>query len=641
MKSSYPLFDTLLEPCFILNKDLKVVYCNETAAVVCGLTVRKVQRSTFGELFTFSEPLDWMTAIEAVTEPTAYKEVHFKTSEGGEGKVQITCQEIANDSGERNWIVFVRDVTLEERLQLKYRGELEQKEGYILELQKAKAELENYSKNLEKMVEERTAEIRKLNHLMTALLDSLGQGFFVFDRDGVCHDFSSKACETVLEGRPNGRPVWDVLKLPGNKVEGLKKWIQTLFADMLPFADLAVLGPEKYPHSAGNHIKLEYFPLMNEAGMDGVVVVASDITSLVEAQREAEHERENARLILNLLNKRQQISRFVRETQVMIKDMQLHLAQDLSAWDPEEIFRYLHTIKGGSASFNVARAAHAAHEAENRLSRYKEDPTPRAAVELREQCTAVVGEFNAFLEETKRILGATAFSEERLVEIPVKELRVMCAELDRVLTAKPLAQAMKNTYLLEPARSYFEPYDDVMRSVAEKEGKAVEPLKIVGGELGIVPEAYSTLFSTFVHAFRNAVDHGIESPSERAGKGKPEAGRVEVTIRHDTDRLTVTIVDDGAGIDPAKIRAKLAGKGLDVSKETDEQIIQHVFDSSFSTRDVVTETSGRGVGMDAIKVAAEDLGGTCRVVSKPGHGTTLTVDVPWLEDAPAPLKRAA
>src|SRR5262249_7633189 len=154
-KTAYSLFDPLLEPCFVLNRDGKVVYCNETAALVCGMTARKVQRSNFQDLFAFSEPLEWLAALDAVTDPTPYKEVHFKTPEGGEGKVQITAQEIANDSGERNWIVFVRDVTLEERLQKKYRGELEQKEGYILELQKAKAELENYSKNLEKMVEER------------------------------------------------------------------------------------------------------------------------------------------------------------------------------------------------------------------------------------------------------------------------------------------------------------------------------------------------------------------------------------------------------------------------------------------------------------------------------------------------------
>lgn len=629
MKPVHSLFDSLLEPCFVLNKDLKVVYCNETAAAVCGLTVRKVQRSTFAELFTFSEPLEWMGAIEAVTDPSPYKEVHFKTSEGGEGKVQITCQELpAAEGAERTWIVFVRDVTLEERLQLKYRGELEQKE--------------NYARNLEKMVEERTAEIRQLNVLMAALLDSLGQGFFAFDKDGLCHDFSSKACETVLEGRPNKRPVWEVLKLPEARVDGFKKWLTTLFADMLPFEDLAPLGPPVYPHSAGQHIKLEYFPLKNENGIDGVVVVASDITTLVEAQREAETERENARLILNLLNKRQQISRFARETQLMVAELERIMKTEHAGWDAEEIFRALHTIKGGCASFNVARTAHEAHEAENRLTAFKENPSPETAGALREQSAKTAAEFRAFISETEKILGPAAFSGERHVDVPVRTIRTVCERMAAVPLLNDVAAALKKTYLLEPAGPFFEPYDDVMQKVAAAEGKNVLPLKISGGDLAVSPEVYSSLFATFVHAFRNAVDHGIERPDARLEQGKPDAGRIEVSLERRHDRLVVTVTDDGAGIDAAKIRAKLAGKGVDAAKESDDQVIQHVFDSSFSTRDAVSETSGRGVGMDAIKSAAEALHGTCRVSSHPGRGTVLTVDVPWTEDAvKAPAAKAA
>lgn len=635
----FQIFDALLEPCFVLNKDLKVVYCNETAAAVCGLTVRKVQRATFPELFTFSEPLEWLQNISAVTEAAPYKEVLFKTSEGGEGKVQITCQPVAGD--EPAWLVFVRDVTLEERLQKKYRGELEQKEGYILELQKAQAELEKYSKNLEKMVEERTAEIRKLNTLMTALLDSLGQGFFAFDRDGLCHDFSSKACDTVLEGRPNGRPVWDVLKLPPNKVEGFKKWLFTLFADMLPFEDLAPLGPPSFPHGEGRHIKLEYFPLTGEAGMEGVVVVASDITNLVEAQREAETEREHARLILNLLNKKQQLARFVRETQSFLRDLEANLAVDPGAWSVDAIFRALHTIKGGAATYNVAATAKAAHEAENMLSAFKESPMPDHADALLARCREVRASFDGFLEETQRLLGPSAFSEERFVEMPLSELQVLCSRLEHWTKGGDLARNLKAKYVFEPVARTFEAFNEVLGKVAESEGKKVDPLILKGGELAVFPDVYAGLFSTFVHAFRNAVDHGIETPAVRLERGKPEAGRIEVSFARDGGRFRIVVTDDGHGIDPAKIRARLAKNGRDASGESDEQVIQHVFDSSFSTRDMVTETSGRGVGMDAIRSAAEELGGTCVVRSETGRGTVLTVDVPWLEEMPSSLKRVA
>lgn len=639
MKIAYSLFDTLLEPCFVVNQELKVVYCNETAAVICGSTPRKVQRLKFTNALQFSEPLEWTTDLSKVTDPTSYKEVFFKNSEGLEGKVQITCQPIAQEP-EAHWIIFVRDVTLEERLQQKYRGELEQKEGYILELQKAQAELEQYSKNLEKMVEERTAEIRHLNHMMTALLDSLGQGFFIFDREGKCLDFSSKACETVLESRPNLRPVWDVLKLGAHEVEGFKKWSKTIFAEMLPFEDLAVLGPPTYPHSANRHIQLEYFPLMAEGTMSGIVVVASDITSLVEAKKEAESERENARLILNLVNKKQQITRFVRETGVILRGLQQFLAKDFKDWDPEEIFRALHTVKGGCASYNVLATAKAAHEAENRLTMFREDPTPDKAQALRQQSAYVASSFENFLSETRRLFGSVAFSEERYVEISVNEIQTVCEEMSRWPQTRPAAQALKDKYILEPIKNFFEPYNDVLLKVAEEEGKNLHPLKMSGGDLTVLPEAYGALFATFVHIFRNSADHGIETPPKRREVGKNPYGSVQIHFEHDGDLLRISVQDDGGGIDPARIRLKMEGQGKSVAGETDEQVIQHIFDSSFSTRDQISETSGRGVGMDAVKVAANALGGTCRVSSTLGQGTLVIVEVPWIE-AQKSLKKVA
>ncbi len=179
MKIQYSLFDTLLEPVFVLNAERKVVYCNETAALVVGLSIRKITKGLrFDELFEFSEPIESLKRLIHICDATPYKEVTFKTAQGGEGKVQITLQPIFDSMGDKNWIVFVRDVTLEERLQKKYRAELEQKEDVIKALEDAKAQLENYSKNLEKMVEDRTRELSRLNQTMSALLDSLGQGFF-------------------------------------------------------------------------------------------------------------------------------------------------------------------------------------------------------------------------------------------------------------------------------------------------------------------------------------------------------------------------------------------------------------------------------------------------------------------------------
>ncbi|WII73800.1 ATP-binding protein [Bdellovibrio sp. 22V] len=638
MRIQYSLFDTLLEPVFVLNSDQKVVYCNETAAIVAGLSVRKITRGMkFLELFEFSEPIDGLKDIISISDATPYKEVNFKTSQGGEGKIQITLQPIFDSMGDKNWIVFVRDVTLEERLQKKYRAELEQKEDVIKALEDAKVQLENYSKNLEQMVADRTRELSRLNQTMSALLDSLGQGFFIFNADGKILDVSSKACESTVECKPDGHSIWDVLKLPENKVEGFKKWMQTLFMEMLPFEDLAPLGPATYPHTQGRNIALEYHPLRsNEGVMEGVVVVASDITSLVEAQKQAETEKEHAKLIINMIKSKREIHRFIQEAQGMMIAVREEVSKDQEPYDTETLFRHLHTLKGGAALFSVKEVAEACHQAEGLLAELKNGWHHPTFIALRAKCFEIEDCFFKFLEETREILGSNAVNEERQIEIAISKLNDIARKVGTLPGGGPVAQELLLELAMEPVSQFLEPYNDVMLRLAEKIDKMMAPLKIDNGSVMVIPEIYNPLFATLVHAFRNAVDHGIEVPDTRINAGKPAEGQVEVcvSIRHDKSypTLFIEIKDDGGGIDPVKIREKLAKRMVDTRKKTDHEVIQHIFDSQFSTRDQVTEISGRGVGMDAIKVAAEELQGRVWVDSTVGQGTTLSIEVPYITE---------
>lgn len=638
----HSLFDTLLEPTFILNKEKRIVYGNETASIVCGLTIRRMQKMTFEEVLTFSEPLDWLQNLENVKDPAPYKEVRFKNAEGQEGRVQITCQPLE----EGHWIVFVRDVTLEERLQQKYRGELEQKEGYILELQKAQQELEKYSKNLEKMVEERTLELSRLNQLMTALLDSLGQGFFIFDKDGLCLEVSSKACLQTIEQDPKGKKIWEIFKISDKKVEGFQKWMFTLFSEMLPFEDIAPLGPQEFPHSQGKNIAIEYFPLRSSSGIvEGVVVVSSDITSLVQARIQAEQERQHAKLILNLFQSQKEVSRFVKESETMIQDMKKLLMAPFENWDLQELFRILHTLKGGAALFSVAEMAKLSHQAENELNRFKDATSPETAEGLQRSCLSVQTSFHEFIQQSKSILGAKAFSDIRSVDVPIQEIQLLCERLSSWHQGVVLAEELKQKYILEPIESFFQSYEQVVRTTAEKENKQVAPLQFINGQLPVLGEAYSSLFACMVHAFRNSVDHGIETPQIRLEKSKPEAGSISVhfnLLKKEKYRyLQIRVQDDGGGIDPQKIRTKLDKKNYPHQKETDYQVIQHVFDSEFSTKEQITETSGRGVGMDAIRIAAEKLGGATWVESTLGQGTHLYIEVPYITELPRATAKAS
>ncbi|HWU43143.1 MAG TPA: ATP-binding protein, partial [Bdellovibrio sp.] len=592
-------------------------------------------------LFTFSEPFEGLKKLINITEPTPYKELNFKTSQGGEGKVQITLQPIFDSMGDKQWIVFVRDVTLEERLQKKYRAELEQKEDVIKDLEKAKAQLEDYSKNLERMVAERTAEIQRMNQMMTALLDSLHQGFFIFNSQGQVLEVSSKACERTIEGRPQGKNIWDVLKLSEKKVEGFKKWMQTLFAEMLPFEDLAPLGPTKYPHSENRHIALEYFPLRAAEGtIDGVVVVASDITSLVEAQEQAEHDRAYAKLIINLVQSKNQIGRFVRESQSLLDSLQTGLKASWKKADSDFLFRQLHTLKGSAALFSIKEMADHCHQAETLLAQFKESPSAESFSRVREETSPIQSAFQAFLKQSEEVLGRS-ISSERHLEIPFSKFQQTLQQIEKSANNSLAASILLNNFAMESIGSFFSSFNEVAQRVAQAQNKNLHPLVLKNADLRILPEIYAGLFATFVHAFRNSVDHGIETPSEREQKGKPTSGTLTVSfaLNKTQGQLTIRVDDDGNGIDPQKIRAKLSQRNLK-STGSDSEIIQHIFDSQFSTRDEVSETSGRGVGMDAIKQAAEELGGRVWVESELGKGTSLFVEVPYITQFNHQVNRA-
>ncbi len=624
------IFDTLLEPVFILNESGQILYANEPAALLADISVRKMTRSLapFTSVFLFAEPLNSISSLATVTDPTPYQELSFTNTVGMTGKVQITIQPFLR--GEQpSWLVFFRDVTLEETLQKKYRAELGQKEDVIKDLQIAQEKLQDYSKNLEVMVDERTAQLRQLNQMLSALLDSLGQGFFVFNEQGKCLEVFSKACERTVECRPPGKDIWTVLKLKEREIIGFKKWMTTLFMEMLPFADLAALAPIKFPNSQGRHINLEYHPLRSGSGkIEGVVVVATDVSDLVAAKLQAESEKAHAGMIVSLVQNRQQVLSFLRESEVLLGDLhrQMEMRNDL---DHEKVFRILHTLKGGAASFSIKNLTDQCHESESSLQAWKQSPSLEALAGLVNTCTKIDVLYRNFLEENSSILTHKDRLIERWIELPLSKFTKF--EQQHLQDSTLAKKVFRSEFIFEPIQLHFEQYQNILESLAERHGKQVKPIQFDGGDLRIFPDPYLSLFSTFVHAFRNSIDHGIEDSELRVAMGKDSLGLIAIKFAHQDDLLRIEISDDGAGVDPKRIRERLQQKGVAVGEEPDHRIIQHIFDSEFSTRDSISETSGRGVGMDAIQIVAQELGGQAEVFSQVGRGTVLRVEVPWLD----------
>lgn len=511
-------------------------------------------------------------------------------------------------------------------------------------LRKNRDELEQYSRHLEAMVQERTAELRAANQSITTMVNSLGQGFLLVDPSGVCLPTYSKACEQLLEAVPAGKSWADVLKLPPDQRDGFEKWLSVVFEELLDFEDAAALaiGGTVFKHSDDSrHITLEYKPVRSEEGrMAQFVVIATDKTAERDAKLEAQREQEHAKLILMLMKNKVGFVEFIRDAKKLMASMKGYSeSTDQAEFDYPLVLRQLHTVKGSAAMFSVIPLKKKAHDYESEFIEMRKPGTAPLSV-LREKlgicATDLEATLSAMIEEHKDFLVDLLEKDDEMLEIPRSALTAFYRDLASIPGAGSLKERFASTFISQPIQKYFSHFDSIVDVTAEGLQKKVSPIVFKNGDLRIDGDQYGTLFSSLVHAFRNAVDHGIEPPEDRKSVSKPEAGRIEVEFQRaeleGKPVLKIEIRDDGAGIDPAKIRKKLTkeGRAAEAERETDHEVIQHVFDSGLSTKEAVTEHSGRGVGMDAIKFAAEELGGKVHVNSKVGSGSTLVVYVPEL-----------
>lgn len=175
----------------------------------------------------------------------------------------------------------------------------------------------------------------------------------------------------------------------------------------------------------------------------------------------------------------------------------------------------------------------------------------------------------------------------------------------------------------------FNRFPRLVRDLAKKTGKEID-LVLKGEDTELDKTVVEVIGDPLMHLIRNSVDHGIESPEERKAAGKPEVGTITLNAYHEGNHIAILISDDGAGLDLDKIRQKAISKGLIGEREelSERDMANLIFLPGFSTAEVVTDISGRGVGMDVVKKALNNLGGMVDITTRRGKGSTFTIRLP-------------
>lgn len=201
-------------------------------------------------------------------------------------------------------------------------------------------------------------------------------------------------------------------------------------------------------------------------------------------------------------------------------------------------------------------------------------------------------------------------------------------ELNRV------ADDLQNAVLgmrMQPVGRLFQRFPRIVRDLARQLGKDVD-LVTEGEGTDLDRSLVEALADPMVHLIRNALDHGLEGPEDRERAGKSRRGTVTLTASQRGERIVITVSDDGRGMNPEVLRRKAVEKGVideaQAARLTENECYELIFRAGFSTAATVSDISGRGVGMDVVKTRITELGGTLRVQSRLGHGSTLELTVP-------------
>ncbi len=182
-----------------------------------------------------------------------------------------------------------------------------------------------------------------------------------------------------------------------------------------------------------------------------------------------------------------------------------------------------------------------------------------------------------------------------------------------------------------PVASVFGRFQRVVRDLARAGGKTVS-LEVFGEETEIDKKVIDRIGEPLVHLVRNAVDHGLEATAARTARGKNPTGTIRLGAYQEGDHICIEVSDDGKGLDRDAILRKAMEKGLlgaeEAATASEERVLGFIFLPGFSTANVVSDISGRGVGMDAVRRAVDEMNGSVRVRSEPGRGTTVTISLP-------------
>ncbi|MTI84854.1 MAG: hypothetical protein FH756_13390 [Firmicutes bacterium] len=513
---------------------------------------------------------------------------------------------------------------------------LKQVEDQALEIEEQRDEIAAWNEVLEETVASRTTALRNL-------LNNAGQGFLSFGPDLLVREEYSSECVRIFGSAIAGRKFADLI-FPKDREQ--QDFVDSLFFEIfnhqnedarevyLPLLPTEVLINYKY-------INVEY-KMIEDAGhscAEVCMAVLSDVTENRLLESQVEQERNLLKMVVKVIVNRTDFIQNVNDFhRFSTSELQKILAGPATKEEKfADIFRRLHTFKGNFSQLNMGFVVECLHQLETKMTDFKNEGGLHLDQEELKQLFSQLEPYTwlekdlTYLEE---VLGQKLLTEDDELVISKSKLMQIEKRIETLLSPSEckllIPELRKLRY--KPFADLFDSFPDYVSRLAERFEKFVYPVKITAEPLQVNPDVYRGLIKSLVHVFRNAIDHGLETGDERIDCAKEEYGQVSINISTNDRYIVVAISDDGRGIDVSAVRRKALAQGVlpeeQLQGASDDEVMQLIFVDGFSTKESITDVSGRGVGLAALSHELTKLGGYPRVETVLGQGTTFYLHLP-------------
>jgi two-component system chemotaxis sensor kinase CheA len=462
---------------------------------------------------------------------------------------------------------------------------------------------------LEKIVQARTATIEEKQRDMRLILDNVETGLVTIDLDGGMSSECSRVAEKWFGAPSAGEKLAAWLgKADAAFGEWLELGLEGVRDGLLP-QEVALGQLPRTLRDKDRSYAVSY-QLIADPAAQKILVIVTDITERLRKEAAERYQAELLQLFQHIMRDKAGFIEFLAEAEDIIKTLQGGKHDSL-----EHVKRLVHTLKGNCAIFGMRRLAELCHEIESRIDEEGEFP---AAAEM-------AGVYQAWTQVRSDLAELIGENRSRFIEIDDADYKAIIDAV-RVGAGSDTMVRMIESWRLEPAGRRLARIEQQIKGLAQRMGKSDIAIETHPHNLRLSSERFAPFWSAFIHVLRNAVDHGIEDREQRRQSGKPQTAHIQVSTALEHDRFVVTVADDGPGVDWETLKAKATQLGVAPSLLQKRENL--VFLPGVSSKQTVTELSGRGFGMVAVREACVALGGTVEVVSEPGRGTRVSFSFP-------------